>query len=184
MLHVTFPDIVRALDAIRSKVPAAESHGCLCGALCVSNHYPFERWLDEIVPEEAASDLEERRAVLNVLFEDTVRALRGDEMEFQPLLPADEVGLEERAQALSQWCQGFLYGFATGQVVNSEEMPANVNEILRDLTYIGRASVELEEDQEEQEQAYSEVVEYVRAGVQLIHDELYSAREKPRPAAN
>jgi len=184
MLHVTFPEIVRALDSIRSTVPAAESHGCLCGALCASNHYPFERWLEEIVPEDAASDHDERRAVLSVLFEDTVRALRGDEMEFQPLLPADEVGLEERAQALSQWCQGFLYGFGTGQVLSAEEMPANVSEILRDLTYIGRASVEVEEDQEEQEQAYSEVVEYVRAGVQLIHDELYSAREKPRPAAN
>jgi uncharacterized protein YgfB (UPF0149 family) len=31
-------------------------------------------------------------------------------------------------------------------------------------------------DAEEEEQAYAEIVEYVRAGVQLIHDELIELR--------
>lgn len=101
-------------------------------------------------------------------------------MEFQPLLPDDDAALEDRARALSQWCQGFLYGFGTAQPVKPEELPANVDEILRDLTHIGRASVEIDEDDEEQEQAYSDVIEYVRAGVQLIHDELYETRDAKR----
>ena len=48
--------------------------------------------------------------------------------------------------------------------------------MLRDLTHISQASVETGADAEEEEQAYAEIVEYVRAGVQLIHDELLEVR--------
>jgi uncharacterized protein YgfB (UPF0149 family) len=48
--------------------------------------------------------------------------------------------------------------------------------VLRDLTHISQASVETGAEAEEEEQAYAEIVEYVRAGVQLIHDELIELR--------
>jgi uncharacterized protein YgfB (UPF0149 family) len=175
MLQVTFPEIARVLADLHSTIPAPESHGCLCGALCVSAEYTLDQWLDEIVPEESAG-IDQAREPLKLLFEDTVRALRGDEMEFEPLLPDDDVALDARASALSQWCQGFLYGFGTGELPAPEEMPANIDEILRDITHIGRATVEVEDAEEEQEEAYAEVIEYVRVGVQLIHDELHGAR--------
>jgi uncharacterized protein len=105
-----------------------------------------------------------------------VRALRGDELEFEPLLPDDEVALQDRARALSQWCQGFLYGYGMAALPQAEDIPSNVDEVLRDLTHIGRATVDLTEVNEEEEQAYAEVIEYVRVGVQLIHDELQSVK--------
>jgi uncharacterized protein YgfB (UPF0149 family) len=192
MMQVTFAEIVRALDDLQSTVPAAESHGCLCGALCVAGEYSLERWLDEIVSDDAAADagddpaegaghgLSDGVGPLKLLFEDTVRVLRGDEMEFQLLLPDDEVGLAERATALSQWCQGFLFGFGLGGVVKTDEMPPNVDEVLSDIAQIGRASVDVNEADETQEDAYMEVTEYLRVGVQLIHDEFVSARaDKP-----
>jgi uncharacterized protein len=179
MLHVTFPEITRVLEGLSSSVAAAESHGCLCGALCRAADYPVERWLEEIVPEadqnEDGAD-EASDAALRLLYSDTLRALRGDEMELELLLPDDNIALELRATALSQWCQGFLYGFGTGQRVNAEELPADVDEILRDMTHIGRATVEVGEGSEEEEEAYAEVVEYVRVGVQLVHDELGDVR--------
>lgn len=176
MLHVTFPEVVRVLERRGSSVSAAEGHGCLCGALCATADYPLERWLEEIVPDESSSEDEVVTAALQLLFTDTVRALRGDEMEFEPLIPDDDAALDRRAAALAQWCQGFLYGFGTGQPFKPEQLPANVSEILKDLTHIGRASVDIGESGEEEEQAYAEIVEYVRVGVQLIHDELADAR--------
>jgi uncharacterized protein YgfB (UPF0149 family) len=176
MMQVTFAEIARALGELHSSVPAAESHGCLCGALCVATDYSLERWLDELVSEDAAEDAQGSLAALRVLFDDTLRALRGDEMEFQLLLPDDEVALAERANALSQWCQGFLYGFGLGGAPKKEEMPPNVDEILRDIAQIGHATVDANEADESQEDAYMEVTEYLRVGVQLIHDEFASAR--------
>lgn len=189
MLQVTFPEIVRTLEGLSSSVPAAESHGCLCGALCVASHYTLERWLEEIVPDEAleggaGAEQESEtdghaldpRAPLRLLFADTLRSLRGDDMDLELLLPDDDSALASRARALSEWCQGFLYGFGTGIAFESGELPANVDEILRDLAHIGRADVELGEASEQEEAAYAEILEYVRVGVQLIHDELLAAR--------
>jgi uncharacterized protein len=183
MLQVTFPEITRVLEGLRSAVPAAESHGCLCGALCTTSHYAMERWLEEIIPDEDRRSDDDSQQALRLLFADTLNALRGDEMELELLLPDDDAALELRATALSQWCQGFLYGFATGQPVNTEELPADVDEVLRDLTHIGRATVELGEGSEDEEEAYAEVVEYVRVGVQLIHDELVDVRNAVAPDA-
>lgn len=180
MLQVTFAEVARVLEGLGSSVPAAEAHGCLVGALCTSPDYPLERWLEEIIPDADQRNDGDQQQALRLLYADTLNALRGEDMEFEALLPDDDIALATRAGGLSQWCQGFLYGFGTGQAgnpaVKQEELPGNVNEILNDLTHIGRASVELEgEGNESEEEAYAEVVEYVRVGVQLIHDELIPA---------
>ena len=196
MLQVTFAEMVRVLEGLGSSVPAAEAHGCLVGALCTSPHYPMERWLEEIIPDEDRRSDDDAQQALRLLYADTLNSLRGEDMDFDVLLPDDDIPLVSRAGGLSQWCQGFLYGFGTGQATKQagnrageqagnqastaadaqDELPVNVTEILNDLTHIGRASVEIEgEGDESEEEAYAEVVEYVRVGVQLIHDELIPA---------
>jgi uncharacterized protein YgfB (UPF0149 family) len=177
MLQVTFAEVAHVLEGLGSLVPATEAHGCLCGALCTTPHYPMERWLEEIIPDADRRNDDDSQQALRLLYADTLNALRGDEMTFEVLLPDDDISLETRANGLSQWCQGFLYGFGTGQPLKDEELPGSVNEVLSDLTHIGRASVDLDgpsggEAEEAEEEAYAEVVEYVRVGVQLIHDEL------------
>lgn len=181
MLQVTFPEIAKVMDSVGSAVPAAEGHGCLCGALCIAADYTLERWLEELVPAQEESvvtaamtpDVEQP---LRLLFWDTLRALRGDEMEFEPFLPDDALPLEQRTAALSQWCQGFLYGFGTARAIKPEDLPASIDEVLRDVANISRAEVDVGDAGEEEEQAYTELVEYLRAGVQLIHDELIAVR--------
>lgn len=183
MLQVTFAEIARVLEQLRSSVPAAEAHGCLCGALCASARYSKERWLEEIIVETAQREDPQSAQALEVLFTDTAGSLRGEDLDLELLLPDDETPLQVRATALSQWAQGFLYGFGTAAQGAEEALPANVNEILRDLTHIGRATVDLGEGSEEEEQAYAEVVEYVRAGVQLVHEELVDLRAEGQAAA-
>jgi uncharacterized protein YgfB (UPF0149 family) len=176
MLQVTFAEIERVIEGLSTTVVAAEAHGCLCGALCTSADYTFERWLEEFAPDESRPLPAPAEQPLRLLFNDSVRTLRGDEMTFELLLPDDDVPLERRTTALSEWCEGFLYGFSTGGAVavKAEELPADVSEVLRDLTHISRASADVGEAGEEEEASYVEVVEYVRVGVQLIHDELQS----------
>lgn len=177
MLQVTFPEIVNVMRSVGSTVPAAEGHGCLCGALCISADYALDRWLEELVPvEEGGSVPEDAEQVLRLLYSDTVRALRGDEMEFEPFLPDDDTSLEQRTTALSQWCEGFLYGLGTTRPIKPEQLPKSIDEILVDFTSISRAEADVGDAGEAEEQAYSEVVEYLRAAVQLIHDELLDTR--------
>jgi uncharacterized protein YgfB (UPF0149 family) len=139
------------------------------------------RWLEEILPDVAISSALENAASehdpLRSLYADTIRTLRGDQMEFTPLLPGDDASMKDRADALAEWCQGFLYGLGTGSRLPQNRLPGNIDEVLRDFTELSRAEGVDGESAEEEEEAYSDLVEYVRVGVQLVHDELAELRE-------
>src|SRR5215831_16488664 len=134
MFSIKFSDAAAALARATTAVSVAEAHGCLSGALCFTNQYSFARWMDELSDDQVDADAEIRGAkqLLQTVYQETVRALTGDEMEFQPLLPDDDAPLARRTEALAQWCQGFLYGF--GSVAGTQRnLPAAVDEVLRDL---------------------------------------------------
>jgi len=180
-MQVTFREIASVLERAGSQVLAAEGHGCLCGALCTTPDYTVDRWLDELVTVDELEGEAAQVGALKALFAETQSALRGDQMEFQLLLPDDDEPLERRVTALAQWCQGFLYGFGTGKPVRPEVLKGKVDEILRDLTEISRATVDVGAAGEEEEASYAELVEYLRVGVQLIHDELAPFRTSDAP---
>lgn len=174
MSSIKFTDAAEALQTARSTVATAEAHGCLCGALCAASDYPAARWFEELFDEAIAPEVgaDPAKNLLQTLYADTSLALRGDQMEFRPLLPEDDEPLARRADALAQWCQGFLYGFGSAGNERRRQLSDEVQEVLRDLSQIARASAGDTEPTEEDEEDYAEIVEYVRVGVQLLHDEL------------
>ena len=96
---------------------------------------------------------------------------------FQLLLPDDDDELDERTEALGDWCLGFVYGLAAGGLSEDSELPEDTRELLMDFIEISRASNDVGEldddsDEEEDEHAFVEIVEYVRTGVLLINEEL------------
>ncbi len=177
MLSIKFNDAAAVLAGANSSVTAAEAHGRLCGAFCASNDYDFAQWSDECLEDseeggaEATMAMEAAMELMRKLYAETLRAFRGDEMEFSPLLPDDDLPLARRAEGLAQWCQGFLFGFGSA-VSQQRKLPPSVSEVLRDITQIARASAGDTEPTEEDEEDYMEIVEYVRIGVQTVHDEL------------
>ncbi len=165
-----------------SLADAAEAHGTLAGCLCAAAGYRFEDWLQEILPAGRASAAV--AAPLHELYDATAGALIQPDMQFELLLPEDAAPLAERTQALAHWCQGFLYGLGAGSIQDASELPGEVGEIVRDFTEITRAGVEDESPDEGNENAYAELVEFVRVGVQLLFEELAEARlAKPAVAA-
>jgi uncharacterized protein YgfB (UPF0149 family) len=173
-----FDAVAQALAAAGSTVSAAEAHGCLCGAVCLRRDYVLAEWLDEILPDAVASGDD----VLAALRTRSVAALGGGEMEFEPLLPDDEQPLPVRVEALGAWCQGFLYGFGSAGTAGNARLPEDVEEVLADLAQISHAGAVDSESEEAEEEAYAELVEFVRAGVQLVYDELEPLRAS-QPAA-
>jgi uncharacterized protein YgfB (UPF0149 family) len=177
MFSVGFDELERLLADTDAEVAAAEAHGCLAGALCSMAPYGFDQWIDEILPDEEAQHLESSvRGAFEAIFTETVQAMTGSGMTFQPLLPDDETALRRRVAGLAQWCHGFLYGLALGSRVSLERMPGDVGEILRDFSEISRAEIEADEPAESGEAAYAELVEFVRTGAQLVFEELADAR--------
>lgn len=181
MLNISFIEVERELRAVDANLTVAEAHGCLCGALCTLQNFSPQRWLQEMLPEEVTPitdpPVNEVSGVLQQLFADSSSALRGDAMEFAPLLPDDEAPLAERIAALAQWVQGFLYGFGIGAPTTPQSLPGESAEVLRDLSEIARADDAAVAESDAEEQAYAELVEYLRAAVQLLHEELAAQRD-------
>jgi len=186
MLNVTFAEINTELHSIGPQLDAAEAHGYLCGALCTVKNLSLHDWLGELIVLDQDDDAEEvteafapvipsSSAVLEQLFAESQQALQGDAMDFALLLPDDDQPLAARVGAMAQWVGGFLYGFGTG-AVQINEFPEPVSEALQDFTQIARANPEEVMESEEDENAYTELIEYLRAAVQILYDELAPQR--------
>jgi uncharacterized protein YgfB (UPF0149 family) len=180
MYTISFVDAERALLAVDAGVTIAEGHGCLCGALCALPQFSSQNWLQELLPDPTDTESLAPAAlpdpILIQLHDETQAALRGDDMEFAPLLPDDDVPLIARIAALAEWSQGFLYGFGIGATSSMADYPEDISEILKDLSEIARADDVDAATDDDDEDAYIELVEYLRAAVQLIHDELFQQR--------
>jgi uncharacterized protein YgfB (UPF0149 family) len=179
MQAADYEQIQQVLHQAHSLTDAAEAHGTLTGCLCATVAYRFEDWMLEILPE-GASGAAASQALLD-LFRSTSVALGEAQMQFAPLLPEDEEPIETRATALGAWCQGFLYGLGTSSLTDAGLLPGDVGEVVRDLTEITQVAADSAESLESNEGAYTELVEFVRAGVQLLFDELEPLRREANP---
>ena len=160
---------------------AAEAHGSLCGALCSVSPYRVQDWVNEILPDSTALS-DESAAMLERVFTATANSFGEQGMEFEPLLPDDEQPLNGRANALALWCSGFLYGLGSGHISDLEALNGDVGEIVRDFTEISRATGDDADADESNEQAYAELVEFIRVAAQVVFEELLPLRRQVYPA--
>jgi uncharacterized protein YgfB (UPF0149 family) len=161
-------------------ISASELHGAITGIICASGAIALDGlWslvLDEGPPAESVSTL------AATLAGNTIAWLTEGNMEFQPLLPDDTQALPERTDELGLWCQGFLAGIGSGGRAAGESADEQVGEVLEDFSQLARAGFEEEaEDSDEAESAFTEIVEYVRVGVQLTFECLGRGQQ---PASN
>jgi uncharacterized protein YgfB (UPF0149 family) len=184
MLAATYDEFERVLREARALPEPAEAHGTLAGAICSSRDYGLIEWLHEILPDDSPDDEALQSSVLQNVYDTLIRTLAGSDADFEPLLPDDRAPLAERADALSLWCQGFLYGLGSGPAADPSKVSTEAGEIIRDFTEITHVGVDAGDETEENEIAFAEVVEFVRVGVQLLFVEFASARgQEPAPGA-
>lgn len=150
---------------------AAAFHGSLCGALCRQKPEevdPLALFDDEDLRPDVAT-----RKDLERLRDETLATLTDLQSAFMPVLPDDEAPLSQRARALGGWCEGFLYGLAGRIKLNLRECSEEVREIVKDFTQFTRNALDTGGEDEVEEEAYAELVEYIRVGAQLVYMELH-----------
>ncbi len=180
MSDIRFKDFEDVLASAGSLADAAEAHGSLCGALCAIAPYKLQDWLNEILPEGVAVS-DESAGLLEKVFTATATSFGEQGMQFEPLLPDDESPLNGRANALALWCTGFLYGLGTGHLSDLNALTGDVGEIVRDFTEISRATGDDADADESNEQAYAELVEFIRVAAQVVFEELLPLRTQSYP---
>jgi yecA family protein len=167
-----FPSVQAVLTSENVKVHAAEVHGVLTGL--ISAGYLFEDTDYLIVLNDMLNNGDGFPAtvklVLKSMFSDIWTNILDDSYGFQMMLPDDDDTIVERASGLGHWVQGFNLGFGLQQK-NTSKLSEEVQEVLTDFVEIANLSNEMEED-EDTEQAYYEIAEYVRISALLCFTEL------------
>jgi len=154
------------------KLHGAELHGVLTGLVCAGYSFDSNDYLAMITDmfnngEGLPAKL---KSLVKDMFSDIWHQLLDDSYSFQLLLPDDDDSILERAHALAVWVQGFNLGFGLQQK-DKPVISEDVKEVLSDFTEIANLSDEMEED-EDTEQAFYEIVEYVRMSALLCFTEL------------
>ena len=173
MDHATHADLSEAIDTLRLGLSASELHGALTGYLTAGAMPHAKSWLSDLALQEIDQALGQlpQRTLFDQMFRDCTSDLEDPELSFDLLLPEDEAPMTERAIALVDWCRGFLGGLGLSGIDLKDSVSKDANEVLTDLARIASTRFDEESGGEEDEEAYTEVVEYVRVGVMLLHTE-------------
>lgn len=159
---------------------ASDLHGSVTGFVCGGGTARPGEWLKalELEPGEDA-----HRQQLESRIADMVSACRtaldDAQLGFEPLLPDAGRPLPERADALVDWCRGFLGGFGLAGGPGSQVLTTDGHEVLRDFGTIAASELSVGESDED-EHSLMEVSEFVRIGALLLHAEM-AGRGVARP---
>lgn len=180
MSDFDYNQINAALGRLEIPVDASECQGAISAVVCLTGASGLEPWLAAHFPEiqEAVAGgnalAREITQLLGDLYQHVHEQLHSGEFNYELLMPDESDELEIRTQALSHWCQGFLLGLRYGGVADTSKFSGELAEILQDITEISQVSGSGLENNEEEEQSYTELVEYLRVGVMLFFETLQS----------
>ncbi len=171
----THSQIAQAMKRLGLPLAASEFDGELCGLMVVQGADQVASWVQKQIGPPIEGDLLGMEAVQRMIarFAEMRRSLDEASLNFAPLLPDDALPLPVRGSALAEWCSGFLHGFAEAGGSADERM---VDEFLRDVVEIARLHHAEEDEDEEAEQQFMQLVEYIRAGVMVVRDAMSPAQ--------
>jgi uncharacterized protein YgfB (UPF0149 family) len=170
---ITHAQLGEMLANLHLGVGASDLHGSLTGYVCGGGGAGARGWLAAL-ELETDPEVDLPHAAFARLYEDCVAWFDDPELRFEPLLPETDVTLDARADALVEWCRGFLGGLGLAGATNRAQLSADASEILQDFGTIAGSRFEYA-DAEEDESALAEVIEFIRVGALLLHAELSTA---------
>lgn len=148
----------------------SELHGVLTGIICVTQAPTAVQWFQILQTLQIPPLSDAALQLLTEEGEDVAAAIHEDELDVQPMLPDDEHSLQERVDALADWCSGVVLGFglAAGSVRSDE------SEWIGHLQDVANVEFDPADDDDEGEDSYQELLEFVR----LIPVSLATGRRK------
>jgi yecA family protein len=187
--NVEFNNLEEALNRCGASWDAAQTHGLLTGRLAVMGVPAGPDWLLQVLAgtEDGSVLRRECEGLLDTLYQSTFWQLSERLSEFAPLLPHDDEDVGLRTAALAHWCEGFLHGLVSVKHADAlKERLADepLADIIKDMLQMTRAGLDEECDDESNDAAYADLVEYLRVVAQLSYEELAEFRNERKVKTN
>jgi len=170
---LSWNDIHSKLIEIEAPLSVSEYHGHLTGRHVGGYEISGATGM-QIISEltaAAAPRLAEQEDYWRDHMKHFVQNFEAENYGFQPLLPDDDVPLEERLFGLANWCTGFLNGIGCALDASAAKVLLKDDETLADFTEITNIDFNAS-DTNDNESLYIELVEYVRLAVLNMHENL------------
>lgn len=163
------------------EVSPAELHGLLSGVVCTGLKFRPDSIITLVLKHVDADTCSERnRETILAMHAFVEREMFSADSSYTLFLPDDETDLTQRVRALAAWCQGYLVGFGTASAQSSiTQFSAETEEALKDIVDIANLSDDFATGEDESnEAAYAELVEYLKVAVLLMSSEILAAVQK------
>lgn len=175
-----YVEVERALGRAEVDVSCAEIHGACCALLAIDQSADQESWLNQVLAGDQQNLLcKEARTLLREIFIVTRQQLNDSGLGFEPLLPEDD-DIESRVEAMQAWCQGISMGLVAAGIQDMGVLPDDSREWVEDVVRIGSSGELAMEDEEESENAYAEIIEYLRVGLLMLNEEMQPMKAAPQ----
>jgi len=175
-MQVDYDYLGQCLADVEVDIGASGAHGLMCGLICAGEkeiqQQLTKEWFSSL--PEGDSAVVECKQALDELVRTVYATIDGVEFVFPLLLPDENSSLQQRAAAVRDWCEGFLYGVGLADTKGEDGLPGQVKEALNDLAEISRMDIDAIAGEEEEEVALTEVTEFIWVAAMLVHDELAS----------
>lgn len=161
-----------SIDGLALSISASELHGIMCGYLCAGEDSQGEAYLRALLNNK--KDEASRNALLAMfsVFSVSQQQINNFDFGFEMLLPGEWCSLSERAQAFSEWCEGFTQGLTMAGIGLDQFYEEEAQESLQHLMEFAELDTESLDIDEEDEKALMEVSEYARMAVIRLHGDL------------
>lgn len=172
-LHLpNFDEFSDKISVLALHVSASFVHGMMCGYLCAGADNQGEAYIRALLNNK--KDEASRDAILAVfaVFSISQQQLYNFDLEFQMLLPDDEEPLTARAQAFSEWCDGFIQSLTAAGVSSDHFEDEDARDAFQHLIEFSELNSDILDVDEDDERALMEVGEYARMAVLRLHSDL------------
>ena len=179
--NINYAQIEAAASLESIDIHPSEVHGTVVGALAnhlKSGHKPDLPTL--LLDQEQQSKVQAFIDLLHELYRENADVLLEGGEGFELMLASTEDALDMRTESLALWCRGYMLGLLYNEAFSIDQLTENGSEIARDILAISEAEAGNADDTEE-DWALAELEEYVKVGVQLIFEFIYSERATEAP---
>ena len=178
-LPLDFDECCNQMLEFGYEVSPSELHGLLSGVACTGLKIRPDSIITLVLKHVNADTCSERnRHTILTMHELIEREMFSADSRYTLFLPDDETDLTQRLRSLAAWCQGYLVGFGTASAQSKiDRFSPETEEALKDIVNIANLSDESAEDDSD-EAAYAELVEYLKVAVLLMSSEILAAVRK------
>ena len=170
---MTFEELSRFLDVEGFDESPSEIHGLLSGRIAGGERLAGEKFRGAML-ESVDSDeelIDNALTALETFYKEIIATFEDTDFGFAPMLPPDGADLEERVEALADWCQCFLSGLGGAGLSDAAGLSEDAMDAVKDIAAIAQAGLEGEPGEEDESDLF-ELQEYVRVAALLIYAEL------------